>query len=89
MRRCLKGLRRVPTVKDGFILGLPHGAAGRLFILVAPRLALCHLPRDSDCKRTRPVLSQNCHLAKVRRSRTLWRDLAFPYVATSSAHLLK
>jgi hypothetical protein len=26
-----KGSRRVPTVKDGFILGLPHGAAGRLY----------------------------------------------------------
>ena len=25
-----KGSRRVPTVYDGFILGLPHGVAGRL-----------------------------------------------------------
>jgi len=25
-----KGSRRVPTVKDGFILGLPHGTVGRL-----------------------------------------------------------
>jgi hypothetical protein len=25
-----KGSRRVPTVYDGFILGLPHGQAGRL-----------------------------------------------------------
>jgi len=25
-----KGSRRVPTVYDGFILGLPHGSVGRL-----------------------------------------------------------
>src|SRR6266576_3882570 len=27
-----KGSRRVPTVKDGFILGLPHGVSGRLLL---------------------------------------------------------
>ncbi len=28
-----KGSRQVPTVYDGFILGLPHGSAGRFFLL--------------------------------------------------------
>src|SRR5437879_3684682 len=27
-----KGSRRVPTVKDGFILGPPHGVSGRLLL---------------------------------------------------------
>ena len=30
-----KGSRQVPTVYDGFILGLPHGSAGRLLLLSA------------------------------------------------------
>jgi hypothetical protein len=33
MRRCLKGRGGFPLSNDGFILGLPHGSVGRLFVL--------------------------------------------------------
>src|SRR5262245_10992702 len=35
-----KGSRRVPTVYDGFILGLPHGAAGRLLLARGRRVRI-------------------------------------------------
>jgi hypothetical protein len=40
-----KGSRRVPTVYDGFILGLPHGALGRfLFACIVQDKDRAHPP---------------------------------------------